>query len=184
MTETSRSEASMSDPSEPAASPGAETVHPAGEMEAAATDAESGLLHLAVRWWPALAGLALGLALLIDIEPWRPTEPTTVLLPGLAIAYLVFGAVRGQLRRRGVLRLQTVGLVIYGGCALVAVLVDPAVGHYIAGAGWIAHAAWDVAHHRDLSHHHAVGVVPRGYAEFCIVADLLIGAALIAAPAA
>ena len=83
-----------------------------------------------------------------------------------------------------ILKLQTVGLVIFGGCALAAMLVDPGAGHYIAGAGWIAHAAWDVAHHRDLSHNRAVGVVPRGYAEFCIVADLLIGAALIAAPAA
>jgi hypothetical protein len=66
---------------------------------------------------------------------------------------------------------------------LVAVFVDPEVGHYVAGAGWIGHAAWDVAHHRDLSHHHAVGVVPRGYAEFCIVLDFLMGASLIAAPA-
>jgi hypothetical protein len=65
----------------------------------------------------------------------------------------------------------------------VAVFVDPEVGHYVAGAGWIGHAAWDVAHHRDLSHHHAVGVVPRGYGEFCIVLDFLMGASLIAAPA-
>jgi hypothetical protein len=155
------------------------------EPAAAATGAGgSGFLHLAVRWWPALAGLALGVTLLLGIEPWRPSDPTTVLLPGLAIAYLVFGAVRGQLRRRGILRLQTVGLAIFGGCALLAVLVDPGVGHYIAGASWIGHAAWDVAHHHDLSHHPAVGVVPRGYAEFCIVADLLIGASLIAAPVA
>jgi hypothetical protein len=55
---------------------------------------------------------------------------------------------------------------------------------YIAAAGWIGHAAWDVAHHRDLSRHEAVGVVPRGYAEFCIVVDLLVGASLIAAPVA
>lgn len=42
---------------------------------------------------------------------------------------------------------------------------------------------WHVVHHRDLSRHPAVGVVPRGYAEFCIVLDLLVGASLIAAPA-
>jgi hypothetical protein len=146
--------------------------------------ARPGLLHLAARWWPALAGLPLSVALLVDLEPWRPSKPTTAILPCLAIAYLVFGAVRRQFRRPGVLRLQIVGLVIFGGCALAAALVDPEAGQYIAGAGWIGHAAWDVAHHRDLSRHQAVGVVPRGYAEFCIVLDLLIGASLIAAPVA
>jgi hypothetical protein len=148
------------------------------------TGQRSGLRHLAARWWPALAGLALGILVLVDPDPWQPSEPTTVLLPMLAIAYLVFAAARGQLRRRRILRLQLIGLVIFGGCAIVAVLVAPEIGRYIAGAGWIGHAAWDVGHHRDLSHSYAVGVVPRGYAESCIVIDLLIGASLIAAPAA
>lgn len=146
------------------------------------TEDRAGLRRVAVRWWPALVGLVIGVAGLVDIEPWEPSEPTTVMLPGLAIAYLVFGGVRGQLRRPGILGLEVVGLVVFGGCALLAALVDPEAGHYIAGAGWIGHAAWDVAHHRDLSAHHGVGVVPRGYAEFCVVLDLLIGAALIAAP--
>ncbi|OZM79949.1 hypothetical protein CFP66_23405 [Pseudonocardia sp. MH-G8] len=125
--------------------------------------------------WPTAAAVAMvatlaglsAILLLIDLEPWRPADVTTFLIPGLAIAYLVFGA-RGQLRRPGVLRLEIVGLVLFGSCALLAVLVDPRAGQYVAGAAWIGHAAWDVAHHRDLSHHHAVGVVPRGYAEFFI----------------
>jgi hypothetical protein len=81
-----------------------------------------------------------------------------------------------------------VGLVVFGGCALAAALVDPEAGHYIAatsppqaGSG-TPHGT--SAHHRDLSRHEAVGVVPRGYAEFCIVVDLLVGASLIAAPVA
>jgi hypothetical protein len=142
--------------------------------------ARSGLL----RWWPALIGLAAGIVGLLTIEPWTPMDPPTLLLPGLAIAYLVFGAVRGHLRRPGVLRLEIVGLLVFGGCALLAVLVDPRAGQYVAGLAWIGHAAWDVAHHRDLSRHPAVGVVPRGYAEFCIALDLLMGASLIAAPIA
>ena len=40
-------------------------------------------------------------------------------------------------------------------------------------AGWLAHAAWDVAHHR------ADRVVPRWYAELCMVCDLIIAAALL-----
>ncbi|TWF80279.1 hypothetical protein FHX44_116222 [Pseudonocardia hierapolitana] len=146
--------------------------------------ARSGPLRLLSRWWPALIGMAAGVVSLLTVEPWTRTDPPTLLLPGLAIAYLVFGAVRGRLRRPGVLRLEIVGLVVFGGCALLAVLVDPRAGQYVAGLAWIGHAAWDVAHHRDLSRHHAVGVVPRGYAEFCIVLDLLIGASLIAAPLA
>ncbi|MHA6632075.1 hypothetical protein ACU61A_42160 [Pseudonocardia sichuanensis] len=142
-----------------------------------------GPLRLLSRWWPALVGLS-AILLLIDLEPWRPADVTTFLIPGLAIAYLVFGAARGQLRRPGVLRLEIVGLILFGSCALLAVLVDPRAGQYVAGAAWIGHAAWDVAHHGDLSAHYAVGVVPRGYAEFCIVVDLLIGASLIAAPLA
>jgi hypothetical protein len=133
------------------------------------------------RWWPALLGLT-SVALLIDIQPWRPSNPTTVILPGLAVAYLLLGAIRRQFRRPGVLRLEIVGLVLFAGCAVLAVFVAPQAGHYIVGAGWIGHAAWDVAHHRNLSRHRAVGVVPRGYAEFCIVVDFLIGASLIAAP--
>jgi hypothetical protein len=146
--------------------------------------ARSGPLRLLARWWPALIGVAAGVVSLLTIEPWTRTDPPTLLLPGLAIAYLVFGAVRGRLRRPGVLRLEIVGLVVFGGCALLAVLVDPRAGQYVAGLAWIGHAAWDVAHHRDLSRHPAVGVVPRGYAEFCIVLDLLIGASLLAAPLA
>ncbi len=140
--------------------------------------------HGLLRWWPASVGLAIGVLGLLDIEPWEPSEPTTPLLPGLAVAYLVLGAVRGQLRRPGVLGLQVIGLVIFAACAVLAAIVDPAAGHHIVGAGFLAHAAWDVAHHRDLSRHHVVGVVPRGWAEFCIVLDLMIGASLIAAPIA
>ena len=55
-------------------------------------------------------------------------------------------------------------------------------GHYVVAAGWIGHAIWDVAHHRDLNHHRAVGVVPRWYAESCFVLDLLIGASLLVSP--
>jgi hypothetical protein len=147
------------------------------------SSAGSGPLRLLARWWPALVGLAAGIASLLTVEPWTRTDPPTLLLPGLAIAYLAFGAARGQFRRPGVLRLQVVGLVIFGGCALLAVLIDPGAGQYVAGLAWMGHAAWDVVHHRDLSGHRAVGVVPRGYAEMCIVLDLLIGASLIAAPA-
>ncbi len=134
------------------------------------------------RWWPPAAALALGIATHLDIQPWTRSGITTWMLPVLALVYLIFGATRGQLRRPSVLMLQTVGLLGYGAIALLALLLDPAVGHYVVAAGWIGHAIWDVAHHRDLNHHRAVGVVPRWYAESCFVLDLLIGTSLLVAP--
>jgi hypothetical protein len=144
--------------------------------------APRGRLALLGRWWPALLGLAIGVVGLVDLQPWSRTDPPTWMPIGLAMAYLVFGALRGQLHRPGVLRLEVAGLVLFTGAVALALMVDTSAGQYVAGAAWIAHAAWDVAHHRDLSHHDAVGVVPRGWAEFCIVLDLLVGASLIAAP--
>ena len=144
----------------------------------------SGPLGLLARWWPAVLGVAIGVVGLLDLQPWTRADPPTWLLPGLAIAYLLFGAARGRLRDPGVLRLELAGLVLFGGCFALAVLIDATASQYVAGLAWIAHAAWDVAHHRDVSHNRAVGVVPRGYAEFCIALDLLVGASLIAAPAA
>lgn len=144
--------------------------------------APPGWLRGMLRWSPLGAGLALGVASLLDIQPWTPTGVTTWLLPGLALAYLIFGAARGTLRRPGVARLQTAGLLGFGAFAVLALFLDPAVGHYVVAAGWFGHAMWDVAHHRDLAQHRATGVVPRWYAELCFVIDLLVGASLVVAP--
>lgn len=147
-----------------------------------AETASSGRLRIVRRWWPAFAALGLGIVGLLHVEPWTPADPTTWLLPVLALVYLIFGAARGRLRRPGVLVLQIAGLLGFGALALLALFLDPAVGHYVVAAGWIGHAIWDVAHHRDLNHNRAVGVVPRWYAESCFVLDLLIGASLLVAP--
>jgi hypothetical protein len=138
--------------------------------------------RLAARWWPALVGLTIGIIGLVDLQPWRRADPPTVIPIGLALAYLIFGAARHQFHRPGVLRTELIGLAVFTAGVVLALLIDPTAGQYVAAAAWIGHAAWDVAHHRDLSRYHAVGVVPRGWAEFCIVLDLLVGASLIAAP--
>jgi hypothetical protein len=134
------------------------------------------------RWWPALLGLAIGALTLVDLQPWTRSDPPTWMPIGLALAYVAFGIARGQLERPGVLRLELAGVALFTGTVVLALTVPTDLGQYVAGTAWLGHAAWDVVHHRDLSHHEAVGVVPRGYAEFCIVLDLLIGASLIAAP--
>ena len=104
-----------------------------------------------------------------------PSAAPTWILPLLALSYLVFGAARGQLRRPGVLRLQTIGLLGFTGLTLVALSVDPLIGQYIVAAGWLGHAGWDFAH-RDAT------VVPRWYVDFCIPVDLLVAVSLVAAP--
>lgn len=144
--------------------------------------ASSGWLRGVLRWSPLAAGLAIGVAAILDVKLWTPSDITTWLLPGLALVYLIFGAARGKLRRPGVLRLQTAGLLGFGALAVLALFLDPAVGHYVVAAGWFGHAFWDVAHHRDLAQHRSIGVVPRWYAEVCFVVDLLIGASLVIAP--
>lgn len=141
----------------------------------------SGWFRIVWRWWPAAAGLALGVVGLLDIQPWSPSDRTTWILPVFALAYLVFGAARGQLRRPGVLTLQVAGLLSFGALALVVLFLDPAVGHYVVAAGWFGHAIWDIAHHRDLTHHRANKVVPRWWVECCFFIDLLGGAALLVA---
>lgn len=120
-----------------------------------------------------LLGVALGVLGFADLGPFEPWGPLTWILPLLAFTYLVFGAARGQLRR-GVLRLQTVGLLGFTVLALVALFVDPVIGQYVVAAGWLGHAVWDFAH-RDGT------VVPRWYVDFCFPVDLLVAASLVAA---
>jgi hypothetical protein len=124
---------------------------------------------------PVWLGVAVGGFGLADVGPFEPSGPTTWVLPLLALGYLVFGAFRGALRRPGVLRLQLAGVLGFTSVALVALVVDPVLGQYLVAAGWVGHAAWDFAH-RDGS------VVPRWYAQFCIVVDLFVAASLVLAP--
>ena len=90
-----------------------------------------------------------------------------------AVIYLTWGTASGDLGDRRLLTAQTAAVLGFGAVALAATAVDLDVARYVLAAGWLAHAAWDVAHHR-------LGrVVPRWYAETCLVADLTIAAALL-----
>jgi hypothetical protein len=141
--------------------------------ETAMDDARATGLLRGVLLRPAVwLGVALGVIGFADLGPFEPW--TTWILPLLALGYLVFGAARGQLRRPGVLRLQTIGLLGFTVLALVAMFVDPLIGQYLVAAGWVGHAVWDFAH-RDGT------VVPRWYVDFCIPVDLLVAASLVAA---
>ena len=93
-----------------------------------------------------------------------------------ALALVLWGAIRGQLRRRGALVVEMAGMVGFTAIALAAVSVDPGLGRYLVAAGWFGHAAWDFAHLR------ADKVVSRSFAEWCTVFDVLRAVGILVLP--
>lgn len=130
---------------------------------------------LARRWPTALgvAAIAGGLALVSPLPGRMQTCVSAWCVLLAAVIYLVWGTARGDLGARRWLTAQTAGVLGFAVVAVGAAAADPAVARYVLAAGWLAHAGW------DLVHHHADRVVPRWYAEFCMVCDLLIAGALL-----
>jgi hypothetical protein len=119
--------------------------------------------------WPT------ALALLFTIDSVvHPGVPTAWLMLVLPVGYLVIGAARRTLTTRRTLLVQLGGLAGYAMLALAAVLASPVTSTVLIGLGWLAHAGWDVWHHRRNA------VVPRGYAEWCAVVDTVIGLTVLA----
>ncbi|MFF5055011.1 hypothetical protein ACFY1S_17695 [Micromonospora sp. NPDC000663] len=133
-----------------------------------------------IRRRPAVVALArrwpTGLALLMTVDMWVDPfvlSPWTMLvLPG---GYLLIGLVRRSLGGPGVLATQLVGLAAWVALTLVAVAVGGRTASWLVAFGWLAHAGWDLAHHRTGR------VVPRGYAEWCGVLDAALAAVMILA---
>ncbi|NUT53460.1 MAG: hypothetical protein HOV94_40165 [Saccharothrix sp.] len=114
---------------------------------------------------------ALGVAIVADgDDDW--TGFGTWGLVACALAYLLIGWVRGELRRPAVVWAQLAGVAVFGSVAAIALLVDPDVGRRLVAAGWFAHAAWDLAHFR------ARRVVPTWYSLGCVVVDAFVGVSL------
>ncbi|MEU8300671.1 hypothetical protein AB0C04_25735 [Micromonospora sp. NPDC048909] len=122
------------------------------------------------RRWPS------GLALLMTVDSLAAPSvlsPWTLLV--LPAGYLVIGAYRRRLNGPGVLARQLAGLVGWSALALVAVGVGGRAAAWLVAFGWLAHAAWDLWHHRRGE------VVPRGYAEWCAVLDAILGVTVVLA---
>jgi hypothetical protein len=122
-------------------------------------------------WLVAVATVAAFAAL--RLQAW--VDPV-VAFSVAALALVLWGAVRGQLWRRGVFVVETAGMVGFTAIALAAVSVDPNLGRYIVAAGWFGHAAWDFAHFR------ADKVVSRSFAEWCTVFDVLRAVGILILP--
>lgn len=117
--------------------------------------------------WPVLVvsfGLFVGLQLQTVVEP-------TIAILALAAAVGMVGLLRRP--GRAELGIQLVGLVLFGGLALVGLTVAPDAARYVLAAGWLGHGIWDLVHLRRDA------VVSRSYAEWCGVLDILIAAELL-----
>ncbi len=118
-----------------------------------------------------IAVVAIGAAALLRLQD--QLAPSTVLLAAAA-GLVLWAALRGRLRTDAV-KLETAGMLLFGGIAIAAMAVDPEVGLYLVAAGWLGHAVWDIAHLR------ADTVVSRSFAEWCAVFDGLRGVGILVA---
>src|SRR5918997_4389586 len=125
------------------------------------------------RRWSAWVVLLAGLLPTFLIASNSGIDPSVVLLVAAAPVFLVLGVARGLWRKAGGLPLQTVGMLAFGSTVLVALYVNPDLGGKLVAIAIIGHAAWDAYHFVQNR------VVPRSYAEFCAVVDLLLGAAIL-----
>ena len=127
---------------------------------------------LLARRWPTWLALALVVVSVGDGEP-VPVDTFAWLMLTQPIPYLLFGTARKEWRPPSILMLQLGALAFYVALTAIALSLDDDIARYVVAAGWIAHAGWDAAHHR------AKRVVPRAYAEWCFVVDVLLGVAII-----
>ena len=102
-------------------------------------------------------------------------DPVVALIVA-ALVLVLWGALRGQLRRRGALVVEAAGMVGFTAISLAALSVDPDLGRFVVAAGWFGHAVWDAAHLR------ADKVVSRSFAEWCAVFDVLRAVAILVLP--
>jgi hypothetical protein len=129
----------------------------------------TGVAGAVVRRWPTWFALLVTVDHMVDP---RPLAAWTMLV--MPVAYLGIGAVRRTLRPRPVLAAQVAGLVAYVLLVVAATLASGDLALVLIGSGWLAHAGWDAWHHRRGA------VVPRGFAEWCGVLDVVIGLTVLA----
>jgi hypothetical protein len=124
------------------------------------------------RLWSAWVVLLAGLPLAFFTPSISGLHPSVVLFVAAPV-FMVLGVARGQVQRPGGLPLQTARMLAFGSTALVAFYVDPDLGGKLVAIALLGHAAWDAYHYLRNR------VVPRSYAEFCAVVDLLLGADIL-----
>lgn len=129
----------------------------------------AGALRRRAAAWPLFAMTFV----LIGIGFAVPGFDPTLWMSGIAVALLVYGLARGALRPPWGMPLQAGVMVLIVALVVVAAWVGQPWAGVLVGVGLLAHAGWDVYHHRTRR------VVASSMAEFCCVLDTLVGVALI-----
>lgn len=92
---------------------------------------------------------------------------------GISAALVIYALAQGGLRPPWGVPLQAGAMVVLAAAAIVAVGSGATWAGVLVGAGLLAHAAWDVHHHRTER------VVARSMAEFCAVLDTVLGVVIL-----
>lgn len=130
-----------------------------------------GAAALGIRWsaWP-IFGISF---VLITVGLFVPAFNPSWIMIAIAAVLLGYGLVRGRRRPAYGLPLQVPAMLILGTLALLTTLIDPTVAGVLIAVGLLAHAGWDLYHHRRDR------VVVRSMAEFCLVLDTLLAALVL-----
>lgn len=94
---------------------------------------------------------------------------------GIVAILVVYGLVQGGLRPPWGIQMQAAAMIVLAGAAMTAANLGAPWAELLVSAGLLAHAAWDVYHHR------VDRVVTRSMAEFCGVLDTLLALVVLAA---
>lgn len=92
----------------------------------------------------------------------------------LVTALTAYGLVRGRLRPSWGIPMQAGAMVLVVAVAVAVALLGQPWAGVLVGTGLLAHAAWDVHHHRTRR------VVAASLAEFCAALDASLALAIIA----
>ena len=123
--------------------------------------------------WPAFVVLVAIAAVVGDLVVDAGVAMTAIL--GLLWLWVV---ARGRAHDRPWFSIETLGLVLFGGLTIAAVVADARLAGILAGVGWLAHGLWDAYHFAKDR------VVVRAWSELCAVVDIPVGTLLIAVSAA
>ncbi|MCI2415964.1 hypothetical protein MOQ72_00880 [Saccharopolyspora sp. K220] len=93
----------------------------------------------------------------------------------IAAVLVAYGLIRGAIRPPWGVPLQTAAMVVLTAASIIAASADAMWAGLLVGAGLLAHAAWDVYHHR------VARVVTRSMAEFCAVLDVIVAIVVLGA---